>query len=198
MASNEQKPVGILVLSGPSGSGKSTVVSMLMNQAPVPLRKCISATTRAARPGEVDGEAYYFLEEAEFLRRREAGEFIETEEVFKSGYWYGTLKSEIDRAVEAKAWAFLEIDVQGALKVMDQYPDAVTIFLTTPSPEEYERRLRARGTEDEAKIQRRLQTATEELKFAGRYRYTVVNEKLDKTVEEISEILKAEGNKTNA
>lgn len=192
------KPTGILVLSGPSGSGKSTVVNLLMQQTPVPLQKCISATTRAARPGEVEGEAYYFLDKDTFHHRREAGEFIETEEVFRSGYWYGTLKSEIERAAEAKVWAFLEIDVQGALRVMDRYPDAVTIFLTTPSPEEYERRLRARGTEDEAKIQRRLQTAEEELKFAGRYRYKVVNETLEKTVAEISEILKAEEQKTNA
>ena len=198
MASSKQNPVRILVLSGPSGSGKSTVVNLLLEKSPVTLQKCVSATTRAARPGEVDAEAYYFLDETEFHRRREADEFIETEEVFRSGYWYGTLKSEIDRAIEAKAWAFLEIDVQGALKVMDQYPDAVTIFLTTPSPEEYERRLRSRGTEDEAKIQRRMQTAKEEEKFADRYRYKVINETLEKTVEEITEILKAEEQETNA
>ena len=198
MTSNEQQPATILVLSGPSGSGKSTIVGQLMASAPVQLQKCVSATTRSPRPDEVDGEAYHFLDSAEFHRRREAGEFIETEEVFKSGYWYGTLKSEVDRAKQAGAWAFLEIDVQGALKVMDQYPNAVTIFLKTPSPEEYERRLRARGTEDEAKIQRRMQTALEELKFADRYRYIVINDQIDKTVDEISQILRTEEKKTNA
>ena len=198
MTSHEQQPAAVLVLSGPSGSGKSTIVNQLMESAPVPLQKCVSATTRAPRPGEIDGEAYHFLDDTEFQRRRADGEFIETEEVFKSGYWYGTLKSEVDRAKQAGAWAFLEIDVQGALKVMDQYPNAVTIFLKTPSPEEYERRLRARGTEDEAKIQRRMQTALEELKFADRYRYTVINDQIDKTVEEISEILRTEEKKTNA
>ncbi len=198
MSSEESQRVGIFVLSGPSGSGKSTIVGHLMDGNPVPLLKCISATTRPARPGEVDGEAYHFLDPDEFHRRKDAGDFIETEEVFKSGYWYGTLKSELNRAAEAGAWAFLEIDVSGALKVMEQYPNAVTIFLKTPSPEEYERRLRSRGTEDEAKIQRRVQTATEELKYADRYRYTVINDEIPKTVEEISEILKAEESKTNA
>lgn len=198
MTSTESTLPGIFVLSGPSGSGKSTVVERLMQHCPIPLRKCVSATTRAARPGEVDGEAYHFLETDEFLRRKEASEFIETEEVFKSGFWYGTLKSELDRAKEANSWAFLEIDVGGALKVMDQYPNAVTIFLKTPSPEEYERRLRKRGTEDEAKIQRRMQTATEELKYADRYRYNVVNDNIDQTVVEISQILKTEESKTHA
>lgn len=198
MSSNHTQPPGIFVLSGPSGSGKSTVVEGLMEKKPVPLQKCVSATTRPARPGEVDGRAYYFMSATEFQRRKQADEFIETEEVFKSGYWYGTLKSEINRAAEAGAWAFLEIDVRGALKVMDQYPNAVTIFLKTPSPEEYERRLRSRGTEDEAKIQRRIQTATEELKHADRYRYTVINDEIAETIEEISEILIAEENKTNA
>lgn len=185
----------VVVLSGPSGTGKSTVVERVLAEAPVALRKCVSATTRPARPGETDGEAYHFLEVEEFHRRREAGEFIETEEVYKSGFWYGTLKSEVDRATEEGQWAFLEIDVQGAIRVMDQYPEAVTIFLKAPSPEEYERRLRNRKTEDEAKIRRRLQTATEELGFAERYRYTVVNDRLDKTVAEISEILRGEENK---
>jgi guanylate kinase len=195
MSSNTSSPTGVVVLSGPSGSGKSTVVGMLLEQSSVPLRKSVSATTRSPRPGEVDGDAYHFLTKEDFLRRKEAGDFIETEEVFGSGYWYGTLKSEVDEATTAEAWAFLEIDVRGALKVMEQYPNAVTIFLTTPSPEEYERRLRDRGTEDEAKIQRRLQTAREELKFADRYRYTVINDDLNRTVEEISEILKAEESK---
>lgn len=180
--------VPVLVLSGPSGSGKTTVVERLLKESPVPLVKSISATTRPPRTGEVDGENYYFLSDEEFQRRREAGEFLECAEVHKSGYWYGTLISEVQRADEAGAWTLLEIDVEGALMVMERYPSAVTIFLSTP-PEEYERRLRARGTESEAAIERRLQTARQELTFADRYQHRVVNADLDEAVREICGIL---------
>ena len=181
--------VRIAVLSGPSGSGKTTVVDCLIEQSPVRLLKAVSATTRPPRDGEVDGEAYYFLSPEEFERGCMQGDFVEYAEVHGSGHWYGTLKSELQRAREAEAWAFLEIDVQGALSVVRQYPDAVTIFLKTPSEAEYERRLRSRGTESEQAIRRRLDTAREELKFADRYRYQVVNDDLDRAVKEISEIL---------
>lgn len=180
----------VVVLSGPSGSGKTTVVSRLLAESPVKLVKSISATTRPPRPNEIDGEDYYFLTPDEFERRREAGEFLECAEVHKSGYWYGTLLSELDRARREGGWALLEIDVEGALAVMERYPQAISIFLSTP-PEEYERRLRARGTEDEAVIQRRLQTAQRELTFADRYRYRVVNGTLDDAVQEIGRILQS-------
>ena len=179
----------VLVLSGPSGSGKTTVVDRLVNQSPVPLIKSISATTRPPRAGEVDGENYYFLSPEEFERRRVADEFLECAEVFRSGYWYGTLWSEIDRAKTAGGWAFLEIDVEGALNVMDKFPNAVTVFLTTPSEAVYEQRLRDRGTESEEAVQRRLATARKELQLADRYRYRVVNDDLDRTVEEICGIV---------
>lgn len=179
----------VLVLSGPSGSGKSTIVDRLIAEAPVPLTKAVSATTRPARPHEVEGDDYYFLSREEFERRRDAGDFLEWAEVHRSGQMYGTLKSEIQRAHEAESWAFLEIDVQGALTVMKEYPEAVTIFLKTPSDEEYERRLRARGTESDEVIRNRLKTAREELKFAERYRYQITNDDLDRAVVEISDIL---------
>lgn len=179
----------VLVLSGPSGSGKTTVVDRLVSQSPVPLIKSISATTRPPRTGEVDGENYYFLSPEEFRRRRDDDEFLECAEVFRSGYWYGTLWSEIDRAKTAGGWAFLEIDVEGALNVIDKFPDAVTVFLTTPSEAVYEQRLRARATESEEAVQRRLATARKELQLADRYRYRVVNDDLDRTVEEICGIV---------
>lgn len=182
----------VVVLSGPSGSGKTTIVDRLVEEAPVTLVKAVSATTRPPRTGEVDGEDYYFLSAVEFERRRDAGEFLEFAEVHSSGYWYGTLRSEVERARRAGGWALLEIDVEGALNVMREYPDAVTVFLTTPSEAEYERRLRARGTETEQVIQRRLATARKELNMADRYRHRVVNDDLDRAVQQICDILSRE------
>jgi len=188
----------IVVLSGPSGSGKTTVVDRLIRESPVPLVKSVSATTRPPRAGEADGDSYYFLTDDEFHRRLANDEFLEHAEVFSSGFFYGTLQSEITRARDANAWAFLEIDVQGAMNVMRQYPEAVTIFLKTPSPEEFERRLRARGTETEDVIRRRLATAAKELEYAARYNYIVVNDQLDQAVHDICDILKLEETQSHA
>lgn len=182
----------VVVISGPSGSGKTTVVSRLLAESPVPLVKSVSATTRPPRSGEVDGRDYRFLTPEEFAARRERGEFLEYAEVHGRDCWYGTLKSEIERARAAGAWILLEIDVQGAMNVINEYPDAITIFLTTPSEGTYEERLRARGTESEETIRRRLQTARDELKLAPRYRYRVENDDLDLAVRDIIHILRNE------
>lgn len=188
----------VVVLSGPSGSGKSTIVDRLIESAPVKLLKAVSATTRAPRVGEAEGEDYYFFSREEFDRRRQNGDFLECAEVHGSGSWYGTLKSELWRAKKIGAWALLEIDVEGALNVMRSYPEAITVFLTTPSEEEYERRLRARGTESEASIRRRLETARRELQFADRYRFQVVNDDLDRAVETIAGILSSQESQLHA
>ena len=182
-------PEQIVVLSGPSGSGKTTIVQRLLECSPVKLVKSISATTRPPRPGEVDGQDYYFLAPEDFHARRERSEFIEACEVHGTGNWYGTLKSEVRRARDEGGWALLEIDVQGAQRVLREFPDAVTIFLQTSSIEEYERRLRARGTEQEEAIQRRLRNATHELENAGLYQYQVVNDDLQQAVQQIVRIL---------
>lgn len=189
MNSHNHAEARVIILSGPSGSGKSTLVNRLIESAPVKLCKAVSATTRPPRKNEVHGEDYYFLSADEFATRLANGEFLECEEVYGAGYWYGTLRSELERAHKANAWAFLEIDVQGALKVMEQYPDAVSIFLTASSVEEFEQRLRSRGTESEEVIRRRLSNARKELEFADRYRYRVVNDDLNRAVAEISNIL---------
>lgn len=191
-------PERLVVLSGPSGSGKTTLVRELVARAEVKLVKSVSATTRPPRPTEIHGDDYWFLTDSEFREKLKNGEFLEHAEVFSSGYLYGTLRSELERAWEQKGWAFLEIDVEGALKVMQEYPNAVTIFLKTPSPAEFERRLRARGTESEKVIQRRLETAERELQLADRYKYVVVNDQLESAVSEICVILKAEEMARNA
>ena len=188
----------IVVLSGPSGSGKSTIVNRLATQMEVRLIKAISATTRAARNQEQHGKDYYFLSKDEFQRRRDADEFLECFEVHGSGNWYGTLRSEVQRAHDIGGWSMLEIDVQGAMHVVAQYPQAVTIFIRTASEADFERRLRARGTESEEAIQRRLQTARRELEVADRYRYQVINDDLDQVTAEIVQILKGLEDKSNA
>lgn len=188
----------VVVLSGPSGSGKTTIVNRLMTDSPVSLMKSISATTRPARPQEVNGQDYHFLTDAEFRTKLDADEFLEHAEVFSSGFLYGTLKSEIERSAGLGSWVFLEIDVEGALNVVKKYPRAITIFLKTPSSAEFERRLRARGTETEEVIQKRLATAAKELQSADRYRHIVVNDTLDEAVAEICEILKSEETHGNA
>lgn len=182
-------PFQVVVLSGPSGAGKTTVVERLIQDSPVKLVKCISATTRPPRPGERPGDSYYFLTAEEFAARKAAGEFLETAEVFGAGYWYGTLKSELDRAHRDGGWAFLEIDVQGALRVMEEYPDAITIFLEPPSIEACEQRLRSRGTDSEETIQRRLKKVRDELQLAHRYRHRVVNDNLDQAIQQVIHIL---------
>lgn len=179
----------ILVFSGPSGSGKSTVVDRILQQSHVPVLESVSATTRPRRVKEMHGKDYYFLTDEEFRQHLEAGDFLETAQVHKAGYWYGTLKSELERIRQANAWALLEIDVEGALKVLQFHPGALTIFLTTPSLEELERRLRSRQTESEDHIQRRLKNALEELKYADRYQHLVVNDEQDRAAREICDIL---------
>lgn len=192
MAAVDQKNgFQLLVLSGPSGSGKTTVVERLIAESSVPLVKAISATTRPPRNGEIHGDAYYFLTAEEFRNRKERDEFLETAEVFGAGYWYGTLKSEIQRAKDQNGWAFLEIDVQGALKVVEHYPNALTIFLKPPSIEVCEQRLRHRATDSEETIQRRLKKVHEELALADRYRYQVVNDELERAVDEIKTIIRS-------
>ena len=181
----------VLVLSGPSGSGKSTVVRELAGACSEPIRPSVSATTRPPREGEVDGVDYHFLSDGEFHRRRDAGEFLETAEVHGRGFWYGTPWAEVDAAAAEGSWALLEIDVVGARAVLARYPDAVTVFLMTSTEEEFVRRLRARGTESEEDIARRLETAKAELREADGYLHRVYNDDLPAAVARLCDILRA-------
>jgi len=182
-------PGRVVVVSGPSGVGKSTVLRRLMECAPVPLVRSVSATTRPPRPGERDGVDYHFLSPDEFERHRAAGDFIECFQVFGREHWYGTPRSEVAPRLAAGQWVLLEIDVQGARQVVRAYPDAVTIFLRAASAEELERRLRGRNTESEAHVRQRLAQARSEMAAAGDYSYQVVNDDVDRAVREIRDIL---------
>ena len=179
----------LIVISGPSGAGKTTVVRTLVKQCGLPIRLSVSATTRGPRPEERNNVDYHFLSPAEFELRRRAGDFLECCEVFGKGSWYGTLRSEVEAGLAAGDWVLLEIDVQGALQVMEKFTEAVTIFIRPESMEELERRLRGRQTETEDKIQRRLAEARRELEMKHRYRYDVINNTVEQSVAEICEIL---------
>jgi guanylate kinase len=181
-------PGRVIVISGPSGAGKSTLLKELLERCDR-LEPSVSATTRSPRPGEVNGRDYHFLSRAEFERRRHAGDFLECAEVFGGGSWYGTLSGEVAPRLAAGKWVVLEIDVAGARSILRHYPDAVTIFVRPDSLEELERRLRSRGTETEAAIERRLATAKEELALADMYQYQVTNQTVDRAVDEILKIL---------
>ncbi|MEX0586630.1 MAG: guanylate kinase [Pirellulales bacterium] len=183
----------LVILSGPSGVGKSTVLRRLVERYPAQLRLSVSATTRSPRPGEVDGVDYHFLEPAEFERRRQAGEFLECCEVFGRGQWYGTLWEEVGPSRGDEKAVILDIDVDGAEKVRRQIPNLPSIFLRPGSEAELERRLRARGTESEAAIQRRLEVARREQARADQYEFQVVNDTIEQAVDEISEILTKQG-----
>ena len=189
-------PGRLVVVSGPSGVGKTSVMRQVYQSCPLPLQRSVSATTRPPRPGETDGRDYHFLTNEEFQLRRKRGEFLECFQVFAQSCWYGTLWSEVTPGLTAGKWVVLEIDVQGALAVMEQFAEAVTIFLRPSSREELERRLRGRGTETEQSIRRRLAQADRELAQAGRYRYQVINDRLDQAVREICGLLTTEWEKS--
>jgi len=177
----------LVVISGPSGAGKSTVVRELMDSCPLPLYLSVSATTRQPRRGEVEGEDYFFLTSEQFASRRAAGDFLESKEY--AGNWYGTLQSQVTAGLAEGKWVILEIDVEGTLAVLEKHPEALTIFVHSGSVEELARRLRARNTESEEALARRLETAIRELAQKDRYRYQVINRDVQQAVREVSDIL---------
>ena len=180
----------LVILSGPSGAGKSTVVRQLIKTCQLPLVLSVSATTRQPRPGEVDGEQYHFVSPERFEQLRQQGAFLEFKEVFGRGHWYGTLRDKVTTGLELGKWVILEIDVQGALSILGQEPDCLTIFLHPGGMEELERRLRDRGTESESAIERRLEVAQQEWELRHYYRHHVVNDSVANAVRQICNILK--------
>lgn len=161
----------LIVVSGPAGSGKGTVNAHLLKSGDFVYS--VSATTRAPRPGEVDGVNYHFISREEFLARIERGDMLEYTEY--CGNFYGTPKKEAEAVLASGKNLILEIEVEGAQNVKKKYPDAVLVLLLPPSYSVQEARLRGRGTETEEKIRLRLERAKEEITFSEVYDYVVYN-----------------------
>jgi len=183
----------IVVLSAPSGGGKTTISRTLLERYPDRFGYSVSATTRPPRPGEQNGQAYYFLSRSEFERRRGAGEFLESAEY--AGELYGTLKQEVERVLGAGRNVVLDIEVNGARAVWRQYPESVqtSIFLLPPSAGVLIERLRGRKTEAGEALARRIDTAIWEVQQARAYRHIVVNDVLDDAVAAIVAIVAQQG-----
>ena len=179
----------LVVISGPSGVGKTTIIKALLSRRSDVIFS-VSCTTRPKRPGEVHGRDYFFITEEEFRSMVERGEFLEWAQVH--GYLYGTPRSFIEKAINEGKSVILDIDVQGAMKVMENFKDAVFIFVAPPSLEDLEKRLRKRKTESEESIRRRLKDARWELQFIDKFQYLIINKELDSAIEELDSIITAE------
>jgi guanylate kinase len=176
----------VFVITGPSGAGKGTLIKALLERVSE-LEVAISATTRLRRRGEVDGREYWFLTDAEFVRRVDRGDFLE-HVTYVSGKRYGTLRSEVDRIAADGRAPVLELETEGALAVKEQVPQAVTIFITAPLAE-LERRLRERASESEGEIGERIGLARHQLEQADEFDYVVLNDDLERATAELEGIV---------
>ena len=179
----------VFVVTGPSGAGKGTLIRALVERVPE-LELAVSATTRLRRAGEEDGREYYFLSDGEFARRVDRGDFLE-HVTYVSGQRYGTLRSEVDRVAAKGKVCVLELETEGALKVKEELPGAVTIFVTAPLAE-LERRLRERATESAGEIGERLDLAENQLRQADMFDHVVENDDLLRAGDELAAIVRRE------
>lgn len=183
------QPLGTLyIVTAPSGAGKTTLVHAVLEREPG-LALSISYTTRAPRPGEVDGRDYRFVGKEEFLRLRDGGELLEWAEVH--GNYYGTSRTWIETQLQQDRDVLLEIDWQGARQVRRMFPHAVSIFILPPSLEALEARLRGRGTDSEATIARRLAAAREEMRHVEEFDYVIINDRLERAIDELTAVVRA-------
>ena len=176
------------MITGPSGVGKGTLIRGLLERVPG-LELSVSATTRAPRPGEVDGVDYHFLTPDEFDARVAAGDFVE--HATYSGNRYGTLRSELERPLAKGEGVVLEIEVQGARQVRAAIPEAVAVFIAPPSREALRARLLSRGTDSSEQVDARLQTAVRELEAQPEFAHVVVNDRLEEATGELASIVGA-------
>jgi guanylate kinase len=181
-----------VVLSAPSGAGKTTIARKLMEKRS-DVGYSVSCTTRAPRPGEVDGRDYHFLADGEFVARVGRGEFAESAHVH--GRRYGTLRSEVQKVLDSGKHVLMDIDVQGAEQFVKAFPDSVLIFVIPPSLDALVQRLKARNTETDAQLAERLRNAHAELQDVHRYHWVVVNDVLGEAIERVSTIIDAESYK---
>ena len=179
----------VLVITGPSGAGKGTLIKGLLERVPG-LEVAVSATTRPRRRGEVDGREYWFLSDEEFTRKVDEGAFLEWVP-YVSGRRYGTLRSEIERIADEERTCVLELELDGALRVQDEVPGSVTIFIAADVPE-LERRLRDRATESTGEIGERIDLARTQLEQAHLFRYVVRNDDVERAVAAVAALVEAE------
>ena len=183
----------LIIISGPSGAGKGTLVDRLVARVPA-LWVSVSATTRSPRPGEVDGEDYFFLSSRDFAQRIEAGDFLEWAEVH--GRRYGTLRPAVEATMAEGRDVILEIDPQGAMQVKSLMPEAVLVFILAPSMDELERRIRCRGAETDEQVRVRLETAVRELELVGSYDFVVENDDVARATDELVRIIESLAQRT--
>lgn len=174
------------MVSGPSGAGKGTLIAAALKRRP-DIVLTVSATTRPARVGERDGVDYNFIAVSDFLALRERGAFLESAEVY--GNHYGTLRAQVDEAIAVGRDVIVEVDIQGAESIKRAMPEAVLVFVEPPSMEDLASRLRGRGTEQAEDLGRRIEAAYEEVKVKGTYDHIVINDELDRAVDEFLRIL---------
>lgn len=179
----------LIVISGPSGAGKGTICQELLNKNDN-IYLSVSATTRQPRQGEIDGENYYFLKQEEFEERVKNNGFIEYANVH--GNYYGTPKLNVEKMLEEGKDVILEIDIQGALKVKENFSEGVFIFILPPSMDELKRRIIKRGSETEESLMTRFKNAYQEINYVSKYNYSVVNDTLEVAVSKVESIITAE------
>lgn len=189
-ASSEPSPGPVIVVTGTSGAGKGTIERILLERHPE-LELAVSATTRERRHSEVDGKHYWFLSDDEFDQRLAEKGFLEYV-TFPWGQRSGTLRSEIDRIRAAGRVPLLDLETDGALYVQKRVPGAVTIFVTAPTFEELERRLRARATESAGEIDERLELARQQLELADEFDHVIVNDDLERAAADAEAIVREE------